>query len=1070
MKRILLTLTLCTVVAWGSVYAQADPTVYLPLDENLQDASGNNLHATDAGTEPTAFVSDPQRGKVAKFPAAAHAQLPIDPLLLFGTNDFSIAFWIRVDDGMIPTGDPVIIGNKDWGSGGNAGFLVALDGANEVGSHLWTVNAGDGAGGRLDWDADDNGTPTLVDDTWHFVAITFDRDATMNVYLDGVLRQTDIAQDSKDLTLVPGDLAPADLPFTIMQDATGAYSDDFEAFIDDVLIYNRLLSPEEVTSLNDNGYTIDPALGATVYLPFDGDLLDASGNGLNGTDAGTAATAFVQDAERGMVANFPAEAHVTLPIDPKLDFGTEDFTVSFWIKVDDAAIPTSDPVIIGNKDWGSGGNVGFLVGLDGADDIASHRWTVNAADGSGARLDWDADDNDTPTLVDNKWHFVTVVFDRGATMNVYLDGELRQTDVAADSKDLTLLSGPLAPADLPFTIMQDATGAYSADFAARLDDIRIWKGKALSADEITAAYTFTVPEPPVDLTYGADVYLPFDSDLNDAGTNGINAEDKGTVATAFIEDPERGMVASFAAESYAQFPLDPVLDFGTGDFSFAFWIKISNTASVAGDPVIFGNKDWDSGDNVGFLVALDDADGQDAHLWTVNVADGTGRLDWDADDNQTPSLKDGGWHFVAVTFDRDAKLNVYFDGLLRQTDEAQDSYDLTLSPGSLTSALPLTIMQNATGTYDYNLAAFMDDLRIWKDKVLTPQEITEMYNPLDKPYEATVFLPLNKNLSDFSGNNIHAADAGAEPVTFTKDPVRGDVALFPAPAHATLPLAPELDFGTNDLSVAFWIKINPLIPIPGDPVILGNKDWSSGGNTGFIIGLDDADGGDSHKWTVSASDGGGDGHRVDWDADDNGTPGLKDGQWHFVAVAFDRDAKLNVYLDGELRQTDEAVDSYDLTLLPGSLSSGLPLTLMQDGTGAYEDDFSALLDNVRVWNRVITADEVADMFANDAGSGVGGETELIVSTEEPGETGPLFSVYPNPVAAETVSVHFQLPSPSAMRLTLVNLTGVEINSLMYEQAPAQGTVTLRTPKEPGLYLLRIEARNYRNIVKIMIVK
>jgi hypothetical protein len=1006
---------------------------------------------------------------VARFPIAAHATLPIDPKLDFGTSDFSVAFWVKIDDALIPSSDPVIVGNKDWNDGNNVGFLVALDGADAVGSHLWTVNAANAPGARLDWDADDNGTPNLVDGTWHFVAVVFDRDATMNVYLDGILRQTDAALDSKDLTLAPGDLAPDALPFTIMQDATGAYSADFEALLDDILIYNRTLSAQEVIDLNDNGYTIDPALGATVYLSFDGDLSDASGNDLHGIDAGTESTTFVEDNERGTVANFPVAAHVTLPLDPKLDFGTEDFTVSFWVKIDDGLFPTSDPVIVGNKDWNDGNNVGFLVALDGADEVGSHLWTVNAANAPGARLDWDADDNGTANLVDGTWHFVAVAFDRDATMNVYLDGVLKQTDIAVDSKDLTLAPGDLAPDALPFTIMQDATGAYSADFAAMLDDVRIWKGKALSAEEIATAYSFTVVEPGEDASYGADVYLPFDSDLKDASGNAVDATDKGTVATTFIEDDERGLVASFATEAYAQFPLDPSLDFGTGDFSFAFWIKISSATTIASDPMIFGNKDWNDGNNVGFLVALDGADDAGSHMWTVNVANGPGaRLDWDADDNETPNLKDGEWHFVAVAFDRDAKLNVYMDGLLRQSDPAQDSYDLTLAPATLTSGLPLTIMQDATGLYAADFAALMDDMRIWKDKVLSPAEVAAMYNPLDKSYEATVFLPLNNNLSDFSGNNIHAVDAGSEPAQFTKDPQRGDVALFPVPAHAQFPMVPELDFGTDDFSLAFWIRINPLIPIASDPMIIGNKDWNDGNNVGFLVALDDADSQGAHMWTVNAANG--PGARLDWDADDNGTANLKDGNWHFVAVAFDRDAKLNVYLDGQLKQTDIAQDSYDLTLAPGTLSSGLPLTIMQDATGAYESDFSSLLDNVRIWNRVITESEVADMFANDLGSGIGGETEIIVGTTPELESTPVFSVFPNPANGSAINVAFQLPRPSAMQLTLLNQVGAQIGSWAYEKGTTEGSVTIAAPQESGMYFLRVEAQNLRKILKVMIVK
>src|SRR5690606_40768052 len=101
-------------------------------------------HATDAGSEATVFVTDAQRGMVAKFPVAAHAQLPLDPKLFFGTNDFSVAFWVKVNNTVIPSGDPVILGNKDWGSGSSRGFLIGLDGADSQGSHMWTVNAADG--------------------------------------------------------------------------------------------------------------------------------------------------------------------------------------------------------------------------------------------------------------------------------------------------------------------------------------------------------------------------------------------------------------------------------------------------------------------------------------------------------------------------------------------------------------------------------------------------------------------------------------------------------------------------------------------------------------------------------------------------------------------------------------------------------------------------------------------------------------------------------------------------------------------------------------------------------------
>lgn len=1066
MKNILLTclgLVVCC-LAWAQ-----SPVVYLPLDQDLNDASGNNLHATDAGTESTKFENDPNRGTVAFFPTAAHAVLPLDPKIDFGTRDFSVGFWVKIaNTAPLPTSDPVIVGNKDWDSGGNVGFLIALDGADEAGSHMWTVNVADGTQ-RLDWDADENGAPNLVDGTWHFVMVTFDRDATMNVYLDGELKQSDPAADSKDMTRAPGDLAPDDKPFTIMQDNTGNYGADFAGYLDDILIYDRVVSAEEVAALNENGYSTDPALGATVYLPFDGDLLDKSGNGLNGTDAGLESTKFVTDVERGVVADFPVAAHVTLPIDPKLDFGTGDFTVAFWTKIENTPpLPTSDPVIVGNKDWDSGGNVGFLVALDGADESGSHMWTVNVADGT-RRLDWDADNNSAPNLVDGTWHFVAVSFDRDATMKVYLDGVLKQTDAAPASKDMTLIPNDLAPDDRPFTIMQDNTGHYGADFAGKLDDIRIWTGKALTAEEILAVYAFQPEQPGNDLSYGADVYLPFDADLKDA-TGHVDAEDKGTAPVVFVDDTKRGKVASFETAAYAQFPLAPELDFGTGDFSFAFWIRINAGIPIPSDPAIFTNKDWNSGGNVGFLVALDDADAADAHHWTVNVADGTGRLDWDADDNETPNLKDGEWHFVAVAFDRDAKLNVYYDGLLRQTDAAQDSYDLTLAPASLTSGLPLTIMQDATGNYSADFAAFLDDLRIWKGKVLTAQEVATMYSPGDESYDATIFLPLNSSLSDFSGHNIHAHDAGIGTTEFIKDPGRGDVALFPVDAHAQFPLAPELDFANNDFSVAFWVRINPLIPVSGDPVIIGNKNWNSGENNGFAIGPVDPDDAGSHRWYVNAADGT---KRLDWNADTNGALTLKDGNWHLVAATFDRAGSMKVYFDAAWKQLDTSPGSFDLTTIPGSLTSGLPLTLMQDGTGTYGSDFSALLDNVRIWNRVITHAEVADIFNNDKGSGQGGEVEIILGNEE--TEAPPFDVYPNPVrTGDRIHVNYQLntsaiSSSKEVKLTLVNSMGRLVNTTLANVTGSQGVISIDSPPDAGLYLMRIESRSTVKVLKLLII-
>ncbi len=253
---------ICTAAIAVAAIAQNEPTVYLPLDDDLNDVSGNELHAIAGGTEAVAFVTDAERGKVAHFVEAAHAMLPYNAQLAIGTGDYSVAFWVKVVNDPAPDGDPVIFTNKDWGSGSNPGLLVALDGADAVaGEHMWTVNFNAVDGSRLDWDADDNGAANLADGAWHHVAVTCDRDGTMDVYMDNVLYQTDPDTDSKDMTTAPGiaDDETNGLPFTLFQDATGAYADghDLEGWMDELRLFQgKILTTEEISLLYSyNGAT-----------------------------------------------------------------------------------------------------------------------------------------------------------------------------------------------------------------------------------------------------------------------------------------------------------------------------------------------------------------------------------------------------------------------------------------------------------------------------------------------------------------------------------------------------------------------------------------------------------------------------------------------------------------------------------------------------------------------------------------------------------------------------------------------------------------------------------------------
>jgi methionine-rich copper-binding protein CopC len=241
--------------------------VYLPMDYDLSDASGNKLDAIlgDKATTQFSFITDPERGRVASFPAGSYAVLPKHNLLRpSATQNFSYSMWFKVP---AIGSDPALFSNSDWDSGGNPGFVFCLDGAltytaGGVGSsgNGWRIKVADESRNRKDWKAGAASpqTPALADNKWHMVTVVTNRTTQlMHVYIDAVeYNQVASAQGSSINTLV-GALwdKTNDHPFTIWEDGTGAYNagsdtrKEINGFVDDLRIYNKALSADEIKGI-----------------------------------------------------------------------------------------------------------------------------------------------------------------------------------------------------------------------------------------------------------------------------------------------------------------------------------------------------------------------------------------------------------------------------------------------------------------------------------------------------------------------------------------------------------------------------------------------------------------------------------------------------------------------------------------------------------------------------------------------------------------------------------------------------------------------------------------------------
>jgi hypothetical protein len=158
---------------------------------------------------------------------------------------------------------------------------------------------------------------------------------------------------------------------------------------------------------------------------------------------------------------------------------------------------------------------------------------------------------------------------------------------------------------------------------------------------------------------------------------------------------------------YVEITNVPLFDFGSSqDFTIECRVRTTEAADVS----IIGNKDWDSGNNKGFVFSFKLPSGPE---WKVNIGDGSNRTDINTGGN----IADGEWHTLSVSFDRDGQMKMYQDGLF--LDQAPIS-----NVGDITNGANLMFGTDIDFGYDYN--GSIAEVRIW-DEVLSDQEILDYF-------------------------------------------------------------------------------------------------------------------------------------------------------------------------------------------------------------------------------------------------------------------------------------------------------------------------------------------------------
>ncbi|MCW1925746.1 alkaline phosphatase family protein [Luteolibacter arcticus] len=218
----------------GSVPAGAAPEVHLTFDGNLNDSSGRNNHATAEGT---ANFTTGKSGQALSLDGTNSARIgtvaagaPAD--LRFGADtDFTISFWFKANTPW--TSDPGIISNKNWDSGANQGWIIA----GENNGNDWQWNLKGSALTRKDFDPSN---ANIAGATWRLVTVVHDRDGDAIFYHDA----TEIGR----VSIAGAGNVDTALPVRIGRDGNNGYAWAQGAFIDELKVWRRALSPAEVAT------------------------------------------------------------------------------------------------------------------------------------------------------------------------------------------------------------------------------------------------------------------------------------------------------------------------------------------------------------------------------------------------------------------------------------------------------------------------------------------------------------------------------------------------------------------------------------------------------------------------------------------------------------------------------------------------------------------------------------------------------------------------------------------------------------------------------------------------------
>ncbi len=552
--------------------------------------------------------------------------------------------------------------------------------------------------------------------------------------------------------------------------------------------------------------------------------------------------------------------------------------------------------------------------------------------------DWGASAERTTgmNLADGNWHYVTQVFQSGVASGttVYVDGSLvLTTTMTVSSQGVQLGIG-------------DSVGS-SQFFAGSIDEPRVYN-RVLTASEIQSLYQLGES----DKMNATDVNGNLNSGLaghwkldEGSGTSTVDSSVNGSTGTltsgpTWTTGQVGGAVTFDGNNDYITAGSSSALDFTTSTFTISSWIyptAIPILGQAAYHASIFDR--WDHGcTGHGYAFGITNA-------YTFNgpteleVRTSCGGSSTSVANGAANVLTNNQWQHIVVVANAGV-VTFYVNGV---------SYVATgsITDVPLTYAGPVIIGNGYLGTGSPYTGS-LDEIRVY-NRPLSPAEVMQLYR-VTAPggLENGLVGNWTFNGTDLSGTKAYDRSGAGNTGTLTNGP-----AVTPGKVGQALSFdgtddsvnvtdANSLDL-TSTITVSAWVYGRSWVNTEGSFIVSKNGE-QSGEYRGYYFAVDTSGYPFFAFNTLGVS----------------GTAvadiAVSTGRWYFLSATYDQ-TSIKLYVDGVLVKTQAETDAMVANTYPLSIGRARP-------TGSAYGEWDGSIDEVRIYNRALSATEIESIYAS----------------------------------------------------------------------------------------------------------